>query len=161
MISKEMVKEQLRGSLEVIIATIAMIIGSILTVLIVADTIGDRIVTIINDNYGPLGLFNLGLPDLFWVLLLLAILSFTVKIAVSLLMPIVLPFYGYCPKCGVKPLPEENQCSECGCNLYRKRISSFDVKMYVTVTTGFAIFVAIWYFLSLIVGVRMGVDPGI
>ena len=161
MITKETIKEQLRGSLEVIIATFALIIGSILSVIIVADTIGDNIIDIINDNYGRYGMFNLGIPDIFWVLLVLALISFAVKLAVSLLMPIVLPFYGYCPKCGIKPLPDEIRCSECGCNLYRKRISAFDVKMFLVVTSGFAVFVVIWYFLVMIVGIRVGVDPGI
>ena len=161
MISREMIREQLRGSIEVLIVTVGIIFGSILSVIIIADTIGDSTVDIINENYGPYGLFNLGLPDLFWILLLLALVSFVVKFAVSLLMPIVLPFYGYCPKCGVEPLPDETQCSECGCNLYRKWISSFDVKLFLVTTAGFAVFVGIWYFLSLIVGVRVGVDPGI
>ncbi len=161
MITKETIKEQLRGSLEVVLATFALIIGSILSVIIVADTIGDNMIDIIEDNYGPYGMWNLGIPDIFWVLLVLALISFAVKFAVSLLMPIVLPFYGYCPRCGVKPLSDETKCSECGCNLYRKRISAFDIKMYLLVTSGFTAFVVIWYFLVLIVGVRVGVDPGI
>ncbi len=161
MFSKEIIKEQLRGSLEVIIATFAVIIGLILSVGLVAETVGDKILETITENYGSKGLFNLGLPDIFWILLMLFIISFAVKMAVSLLMPVVLPFYGFCPKCGVKPLADEAVCSECGCSLYRKRISKFDLKMYVIVTFSFAIFVVIWYILSQIVGIRFGVDPGI
>ncbi|MFW9994570.1 MAG: hypothetical protein ACFFD4_21175 [Candidatus Odinarchaeota archaeon] len=161
MISKETLKEQLRGSLEVLIAIIAVIIGSILSVIIIADTVGDNMLDIIDKNYGPRGLFNLGLPDIFWILVVLALLSFAVKFMVSLVMPLALPFHGYCPRCGVQPLSNETSCSECGTSLYRKRISKFDVKMYLTVTTSFAIFVIIWYFLVLIIGVRVGVDPGI
>ena len=160
MITREEIKEQLRGSLEVVIALIAVIIGSILTVILVGDTFGDGIINIINDNYGPSGLFNLGLPDIFWIGVLIAMISFAVKFAVSLAMPIVLPFHGYCPRCGIKPLPEEKTCSECGTNLYRRRISKFDVKMYVTVTIGLIIFILVWYFLVQIVGIRVGVDPG-
>ena len=158
--SREIIKEQLRGSIEVIVVTFAVIIGLILSVELVADTIGDKIIETVTENYGPNGLFNLGLPDIFWILLVLSIISFAVKMAVSLLMPVVLPFYGFCPKCGVKPLADEEVCSECGCGLHRKRISRFDLKMYAIVTFSFAIFIIIWYVLSQIVGIRVGVDPG-
>ena len=100
MITKEEIKEQLRGSLEVIVGTAAVIIGLILAVELIANTIGDGMIDIINDNYGSKGMFNLGIPDIFWILLILFLLSFAVKFAVSLVMPIILPFYGYCPKCG-------------------------------------------------------------
>ena len=158
--SREIIKEQLRGSIEVIIATLAVIIGLILSVGLVSDTVGDKIIETVVENYGPNGLFNLGLPDIFWILLVLSIISLGVKFAISLVMPIILPFYGFCPKCGVKPLADEAECSDCGCSLYRKRISKFDLKMYFIVTFSFAIFVIIWYILSQIVGIRVGVDPG-
>jgi predicted nucleic acid-binding Zn ribbon protein len=158
--SREIIKEQLRGSIEVIVVTFAVIIGLILSVELVAETAGDRIIETVTDNYGPNGLFNLGLPDIFWILLVLSIISLVVKFVISLIMPTILPFYGFCPKCGVKPLADEAKCSDCGCSLYRKRISKFDLKMYFIVTFSFAIFVIIWYILSQIVGIRVGVDPG-
>ena len=120
MITRELLRKQLRGSIEIIIGTAAVIIGVIAGVNLVADTIGDVILDIIRKYYGPRGLFNLGLPDIFWIILGLFIFSFTIKLVVSLAMPVILPFYGYCPRCGVKPLPSEDSCSECGCNLYRK-----------------------------------------
>ncbi len=84
MITRAAIKDQLRGSLEVIIATFAVIAGVILSVALVAATIGTNTVDIMNENYSPRGVFNLGFPDIFWVLLVLAILSFAVKFSVSL-----------------------------------------------------------------------------
>jgi len=152
-------KQQLRGSLEIVLVTLGLIIGGILSVVVIGDLIGDNLILFWTENYGPNGLFNLGVPDIFWVLGLLIIVSFVTKIAVSFLMPIVLPFHGFCPHCGVKPLPEEEYCAECETPLYRKRISKFDIKIFLIATAGYLVFVVIWYILVLIVGERTNIAP--
>ena len=64
-------------------SSLRLIIGVMLSVDLVAVTVGDEIIETITDNYDPNGLFNLGLPDIFWILVVLSIISLMVKFVVS------------------------------------------------------------------------------